>query len=604
MTRINDMTLAGIRARYAAGTTPAELMAELRLEAERLAEHTIFIHLISADELQPWIDRLATLSPEDSPLWGVPFVLKDNIDLAGIPTTAACEAFSHVPQESAFVVQQLLAAGALPLGKANLDQFATGLNGTRSPWGPCRNSFDKSLVSGGSSAGSAVAVALGLASFSLGTDTAGSGRIPAGLNNLIGVKPTRGLISATGVVPACRSLDCVSIFALHADDANAVLAVAEGQDDADSYSRQNPHDNRSQQYGCYSEPLTLGIIAESQLKFFGDEDYKAAYHATLAALREQGVQFREIDYGPFDEVALLLYEGPWVSERYLATQPLIDESPESLFPVVRDIIEPGGKPLATDLFRAQYRLEELRKRCQVQMRGIDALLTPTAGRFYSIDEMLQEPIRCNSELGYYMNFMNLLDMAAVAVPASFSALQRPFGITISSAAFTDRHLLSIANRIQQWLPLPLATGSESPPALSTRAVGRTDWIPIAVCGAHLQGMPLNAQLGDRGAQLLQTTRTSDDYRLFALDEASPQRPALIKVAEGGVSIEVEVWNLPSSQLGGFLRGIAAPLGLGTVTLASGQQVHGFIAQSGAEVGAEDISAFGGWRAYVQAGSSR
>ncbi len=598
-----DMTLAGVRQNYASGMTPAELMALLRQRAESLSEHNMFIHLLTTDELQPWLDALQTKDPRSSPLWGVPFVLKDNIDLAGIPTTAACEAFAYTPSESAFVVQQLLEAGALPVGKANLDQFATGLNGTRSPWGACRNSVDKSLVSGGSSAGSAVTVGLGLASFSLGTDTAGSGRIPAGFNNLVGVKPTRGLLSATGVVPACRSLDCVSIFALQADDANAVLAVAEGFDAGDGYSRSNPFDNRSHAYGFFAAPLTLGIIPESQLKFFGDADYEQAYHRTLALLRDEGIQLREIDYAPFDEVARLLYEGPWVAERYVATLPLIEEQPEALFPVVRDIIAPGSKPAAADLFRAEYRLHELRLRCAAQLTGLDALLTPTAGRLFTIEEMLEEPIRRNSELGYYMNFMNLLDMAAVAVPTVFTEKGRPFGITLGSAAFTDRRLLSIANRIQQMVSLPLgATNVDSGP-LTMRSVDRTDYMELAVCGAHLQGMPLNWQLTERGAERVENTATSAEYRLFALQEKSPQRPALVRVDEGGAAIEVEVWRLPASEVGSFLKGIAAPLGLGTVTLRCGRQVCGFIAEAvaGGEDSA-DITHFGGWRAYQQARS--
>lgn len=603
MTTIVDMTLAGVRQQYASGTIPAELMAGLRQRADSLREHNMFIHLLTADELQPWIDALQKRDPTDSPLWGVPFVLKDNIDLAGIPTTAACEAFAYTPSRSAFVVQQLLDAGALPLGKANLDQFATGLNGTRSPWGACRNSVDKSLISGGSSAGSAVSVALGLATFSLGTDTAGSGRVPAGFNNLVGVKPTRGLLSATGVVPACRSLDCVSIFALQADDANTVLAVAEGFDDADGYSRSNPFDNRSHAYGFFAAPLTLGIIPESQLKFFGDDDYEQAYRGTLDVLRERRVQLREIDYAPFDEVARLLYEGPWVAERYVATHPLIEEQPEAVFPVVRDIIAAGGKPTAAELFRAQYRLHDLKRRCASQLSGLDALLTPTAGRLFTIEEMLEEPIRRNSELGYYMSFMNLLDMAAVAVPTAFTGKGRPFGVTLGAAAFTDRRLLSIANRIQQMAPLPLAaTGIEAVP-LTMRSVERTDFMEVALCGAHMQGMPLNRQLTERGGELVECTATSAEYRLLALQEKSPQRPALIRVSEGGAAIDVEVWRIPTVQVGSFLQGIAAPLGLGSVTLRCGRCVCGFIAE--ATVGGDnstDITHFGGWRAYQLAQS--
>ena len=416
-----NMTLAGVKACYASGLTPAQLMKEIRDKANKLDSYNIFIHLLSEDELAPYLEQLADMPPESTPLWGVPFVIKDNMDLAGIATTAACEDYSYVADSTAFVVQRLIDKGALPVGKANLDQFATGLNGTRSPWGACRNSFDPSLVSGGSSSGSAVSVAMGLATFSLGTDTAGSGRIPACFNNLVGVKPSRGLLSATGVVPACRSLDCVSIFALHCDDANVVLGAAEGFDQADGYSRSNPYDNCSHDYGRFDKALRLGVVASEQLKFFDDIAYQSAYEKTIETLQAAGVELIEIDYTPFDEVARLLYEGPWVSERYVATQPLIDNDPDALFPVVRDIIAGGATPTAAQLFKAQYRLQDLKQSCSEVLNTVDALLTPTAGKLFSIEQMLAEPVKRNSELGYYMNFVNLLDMAAVAVPSAFTS---------------------------------------------------------------------------------------------------------------------------------------------------------------------------------------
>jgi len=593
------MSLAGIRAQYATGMTPQQLITELRERALGFSEHNVFIHLLSDAELAPWIDALMKMDPASTALWGVPFVLKDNIDLAGIPTTAACEAFAYTPSKTAFVAQQFIDSGALPLGKANLDQFATGLNGTRSPWGPCGNSFDKQLISGGSSAGSAVAVALGLASFSLGTDTAGSGRVPAGFNNLVGVKPTRGLLSANGVVPACRSLDCVSIFALHCDDANKILSIAEGYDASDGYSRQNPCANKDGNYGYFDGRLTLGVIPPEQLKFFGDEAYESAYKATTELLIKQGIDLVDIDYAPFDEVARLLYEGPWVVERYIATLPLIEEQPDAMFPVVRDIIAPGAQPSAVDLFRAQYRLNELMSPCSAQLRRVDALLTPTAGRLFSHAEMFEEPVKRNSELGYYMNFVNLLDMAAIAVPAAFTSKGLPFGITLSAPAFTDRRLLSIANRLQQIFALTIGITEQPLPQLSSKPVGRTDWMELVVCGAHMQGMPLNTQLTARGAYLLEKTTTANHYHLFALQEQPTQRPALVRSLDSGAAIDVEVWRLPSAELGGFIAGIAAPLGLGKVTLADGRSVCGFIAEACAVDMASDVTRFGGWRAYLE-----
>jgi len=335
MTYPHSMSIQALRAAYASGElSPRQVLETIHQRAKAHRDHNIWIHMLSDDELSPLLDALSDKDPETSPLWGIPFAVKDNIDLAGIRTTAGCEAFAYQPDSSAFVVQKLLDAGAIPVGKTNLDQFATGLNGTRSPWGPCKNAFDPEYISGGSSSGSAVAVALGLASFSLGTDTAGSGRVPACFNNLVGLKPSRGMLSATGMVPACRSLDCMTVFAYNADDAHAILAVAEGFDTQDAYSRDNPFPNQARHYGTHSGPLKIGTIPASQLKFFGDDAYAQAYAHTLTQLQKLPVELVEIDYQPFDEAARLLYEGPWVAERYLATQPLIDDAPEKLFPVV------------------------------------------------------------------------------------------------------------------------------------------------------------------------------------------------------------------------------------------------------------------------------
>lgn len=593
-----DMTLAGIKSAYTAGMTPTELMAKLRERAIAYSDHNIFIHLLSTDELEPWLQALSEKDPETSSLWGVPFVLKDNIDLAGIATTAACEAFSYVPQKTAFIAQQLIDQGALPLGKANLDQFATGLNGTRSPYGACANSFDKQLVSGGSSAGSAVAVALGLASFSLGTDTAGSGRVPACFNNLVGVKPTRGLLSASGVVPACRSLDCVSIFALHCDDANHVLSVAEGFDKFDGYSRPNQFDNRSPTYVKQQGPLTLGVLPQKDLRFFGFSDYETAYAQSIARIEQDGIKLVEIDYAPFNEVAKLLYEGPWVAERYLATLPLIKDKPDAIFPTVRDIISKGGEPLAIDAFQAQYQLQELKQQCLQQLKPMDAMLTPTAGRIFSIAEMLAEPIKRNSELGYYTNFVNLLDMAAIAVPTAFTEKALPFGITLCGPAFSDRHLLSIANRIQQTCPLTIAATQQTVPETVAISSTSTNRIELVVCGAHLKGMPLNYQLTDRGAHLVERTSTTPDYRLYALKDGRVPRPALVQSTQNGAAIEVEVWSFPARHLGSFIAAIARPLGLGKVKLADGREACGFIAEPCSIETSTEITHLGGWRSYI------
>ncbi|GAA5315494.1 MAG: allophanate hydrolase [Candidatus Pelagadaptatus aseana] len=595
-----DMTLSGLKKAYKEGTlTPAQVMAAVREKAEQYKDYNIWLYQLSVEETQPYLDALAEKDPSSSPLWGVPFAIKDNIDLAGIPTTAGCEEFAYTPTESAQVVQQLIDAGAIPVGKTNLDQFATGLNGTRSFAGACQNSFNPEYVSGGSSSGSAVSVALGLASFSLGTDTAGSGRVPACFNNLVGVKPSIGLLSASGMVPACRSLDCISIFAYNSDDANTILDCAEGFDIRDGYSRHNPFSNQARQYGLRQGPLKVGVIPQQQLQFFGCDDYQKSYQRTLTQLADQGFEFVEIDYAPFDEAAKLLYEGPWVSERYIAAQPLIDDNPEAIFPVVRDIIAPGGKPPATDLFKAQYRLNDLKQLCLDQLKQFDCLLTPTAGRHFTIAEMLEEPILRNSQLGYYTNFMNLLDMAAVSVPTDFTDNGMPFGITLVGNHFSDRALLSIANRIQQSIGMTVAALDYPQPPLADNPVIDTACIDVLVCGAHLDGLPLNWQLRERGAVLKETTTTTPDYKMYALAGGPPFRPGLVYSEGEGAAIDVEIWSVPADQFGSFVAGIPAPLGIGKVKVSDGRMVTGFICEPYGVEGAEDVTHFGGWRAYMK-----
>lgn len=628
---MRDLGVGTLRAAYADGSlTPAALFSELRERSASLAAHNVFITLFDEETLRPWLAALAAKDPATHPLWAIPFALKDNIDIAGIPTTAACEAFAYTPDAHATVVARLLDAGAIPLGKTNLDQFATGLNGTRSPWGACRNSHDPDFISGGSSSGSAVAVALGLASFSLGTDTAGSGRVPAGFNDLVGLKPTCGLIPTTGVVPACRSLDCVSVFALDATDANAVLAAVEGVDGHDGYARANPAFNTAARHGRRDGPLRLAVPDGAGLAFFGDDAYEAAWRQTLATFADDAVELVEIDYAPFDEIARLLYEGPWVAERHVATEPLILERPEAMFPVVRDIIADGAMPLARDYFRAEYRLRDLAPACLAVLDEVDALLTPTAGRLFTIEEMLAEPLRRNSALGRYTNFVNLLDLAAVALPAGFTPAGLPFGVTLIGRAFADRALLSIASRFETTLANDLAARVR-PDTMCTSpelaAVGDARRVELLVCGAHMSGMALEPELSGRGARLIGGVRTAPCYRLYALAGEGSARPGLRYVGRGGdvsaasgkagegsaegdagsgpagpgASIEAELWSVPSEALGDFVAGIPAPLGIGRVTLESGREVTGFICEERGFAGAMDITGYGGWRGWRERG---
>ena len=601
------LSIASLRAAYANGAcTPLDVV-EAVIAATASDPHHAWIHRIDADALRERARELQARGPQGLALYGVPFAVKDNIDVAGIATTAGCPDYAYVPQHNAFVVQRLVDAGAIVVGKANLDQFATGLNGTRSPYGACLNAFDPARISGGSSSGSAVAVALGQVSFALGTDTAGSGRVPAAFNHLIGLKPTCGLLSTRGVVPACRSLDTPSIFALTADDAARVFSVARAFDPEDAYSRpQEPH---GVDFGRAQRPR-LGVPRAGQLRFF-QPGYDQAFVAAIDHARSLGAEIVEIDFDPFLEAARLLYEGPWVAERYQAIREFIDRQPESVFPVTRDITLGGARPLAADAFAAMYRLKALQRRSAATWRAVDALLLPTAPSHPSIAVMLHEPVLRNSELGLYTNFMNLLDCAGVAVPAGFLPDGLPFGVTLAAPAHQDAPLLALARRWQDGLEGRAATlgatGRTAARGEPFAAGSPPDRVEVAVCGAHLQGQPLNRQLTERGARLLAITRTAAVYRLYALADAGNgvRRPGLARVAEGeqGAAIEVEVWEMPAAHFGSFVAGIPAPLGIGRTLLADGRLVPGFICEAAGLVGARDITAFGAWRAWLAATSA-
>ncbi len=603
--------LASLRCAYRQGLRLRDVISEAARRCASDAHHA-FIHRLSEAELEPHLARLEGLDASSLPLYGVPFVIKDNIDLAGVPTTAACPEFAHTPNASAFVVQRLLDAGAIPMGKANLDQFATGLNGTRSPYGACANAFDADFISGGSSSGSAVAVAKGWVSFSLGTDTAGSGRVPAAFNNLIGLKPTCGLLSTTGVVPACRSLDTVNIFALHAGDAHDVLQVAAGFDNNDAFSRPAaPHG-----VDFSGGPFRFGVPRDQDLAFFGNDAARKLFDATVQRAIALGGTPVEVDFSPFLETARLLYEGPWVAERYQAIRDFIDEQPEAVFPPVRSIIEAGQGKSAADLFTAQHRLKALKRVCDQVWQNVDCLLTPTAGTIYRIAEMQADPIRLNSHLGHYTNHMNLLDYAAVAVPAGFladgDAAGLPWGVTLAAPAHKDITLLRLADRFQRSLSVEVggytlgATTTSladvdkmgEPVGLLTDNPARSGTIPVAVCGAHLSGLPLNPQLTSRGARLLCAIDSAPRYKLFALPGGPVARPGMVRVPEGGQAIPLEVWEVPGEHFGSFVAGIPAPLGIGKVELADGRVVPGFICEGIGTEGATDITHFGGWRAYL------
>jgi len=574
------LTIAGLREDYRSGRKAPAAVIEA-IFARIRAEGRSPVWLSLADEGEA-VARARTIDLS-LPLAGVPFAVKDNIDVEGMPTTAGCPSFGYDPARSATVVTRLLAAGAILIGKTNMDQFATGLVGTRSPHGVCSSVFDPRYISGGSSSGSAVAVAKGLCVFSLGTDTAGSGRVPAAFNNLVGLKPSRGLLSTAGVVPACRSLDCVSILTATAGDAETVWRVARGVDAEDPYSRAFAPALGAAPW--LSGSFRFGMPRETDLEFFGDVDTPDLYRKAAEGLEALGGAATRIDFTPFREAAALLYSGPWVAERFAAVGDFLLRDPEGVDTVVRQIIMSGAKYSAADAYRAAYRLEELKQDAATEWAGMDVLLLPTAATIYTKAAVEADPIRLNANLGYYTNFVNLMDLAAVAVPAGFRSDGLPFGVSIIGPAFSDLALTALAGRFLHEIP-------------ATRKVF-PGCIPVGVVGAHLTGEPLNHHLMERGARLVESTRTSPDYRLFVLADSVASKPGLVREdGYDGLGIEVEVWAVPEDRFGGFVAAVPPPLAIGNVRLSSGEWVKGFVCEPLALNGATEITQFGGWRSYL------
>jgi allophanate hydrolase len=589
-------TIAAIVAAHRAGTvSPAQTIARTY---QRIRDHNdpaIFISLRDEKDAVAEAEALTRKDATRLPLYGVPFAVKDNIDALGLPTTAACPAFSYSPTQDATVVAKLRAAGAVLIGKTNLDQFATGLVGVRSPYGIPTNPIRADLIPGGSSSGSAVAVSSGLVPLALGTDTAGSGRVPAMLNNIVGLKPSLGLISTAGLVPACRTLDCISILSLTVDDAMTALEVVAGADGADPFSRNRPLAAMT----AFPANLRLGVPRNGQLIFFGDKASEAAYGDALKRWTALGATLVEFDLEPFYETARLLYEGPWVAERYLVIRDLLASSPDSIHPVTREITAAGARLTAADTFAALYRLQALRRIAERAFAHLDAVVLPTAPTAYSTAQVLANPIELNSRLGTYTNFVNLLDLCGLALPAAMRPDGIPFGITLLAPAGKDAMLASIGRVFHADTKLTLGARGLSQPALATVPASAGDGeIAIAVVGAHLSGMALNGELKELGGRLLETTATAPDYKLYALD-TTPAKPGMLRVDAGtGASIALEVWALSAAAFGKFVAAIPPPLSIGTVRLADGRGVKGFIVEPADISGARDISSFGGWRAYV------
>ena len=594
---IKSFDLVSLRQAYRSGElAPISVARELVARLARHRDNPIWISLVPEAELLARAERLSrdAAARERLPLYGVPFAVKDNIDVAGMATTAACREFAYPAAHTATAVERLLDAGAMLVGKTNLDQFATGLVGTRSPYGAVRNAFDPAYISGGSSSGSAVAVALGLVSFALGSDTAGSGRVPAGFNNIVGLKPTRGLVSTAGAVPACRSLDCLSVFALTCGDARAVFEVLDARDAGDAFAR----DERTPVWKP-AGAFRFGVPGDGGRQFFGDADYARLFATAIARLRNLGGTPVEIDLAPFLAAAELLYGGPWIAERYAALRSFFDARSEAILPITREVIGAAKRYSAADAFDAAYRLAALRQRTRGVWEAVDTLLVPTAGTIYRIAEVEADPIRLNTNLGHYTNFVNLLDLAAIAVPSGFRSDGLPFGVTLIAPALHDRWLTLLGERFHRASGTRLGASDAPLPASSQQGPAAAHAVSVAVVGAHLSGQPLNHQLTGRGATLERTCRTAPAYRLYALPGTEPPKPGLVRTGSG-VPIEVEVWEMPTERYGSFVAGIPAPLGIGTLELEDGTRVQGFVCEHHAARDALDISEYGGWRAYLAA----
>src|SRR5713101_6041627 len=575
--------------------SPAQTVAR---SFQRIRDHNdpaIFISLRDEKEALAEVEALSARDAALLPLYGIPVAVKDNIDVTGLPTTAGCPAFSYLPSHDATAVARLRAAGAIIIGKTNLDQFATGLVGVRSPYGIPQNALRSDMIPGGSSSRSAVAVAAGLVPLALGTDTAGSGRVPAMLNNIVGLKPSLGLVSTAGLVPACRTLDCVSVFSLTVDDAMTALIAMAGPDGADPFSR-----NRTMAaMTAFPKLLRLGVPRNGQLIFFGDKASEKAYGDALKRWTALGADLVEFDLEPLYETARLLYEGPWVAERYLVIRNLLASSPDAIHPVTREITAAGARLTAAETFSALYRLQALRKIAERAFANMDAIVLPTAPTAYTTAQVLANPVELNSRLGTYTNFVNLLDLCGLALPASIRPDGIPFGITLLAPAGRDAQLAGIGRVFHADTALKMgAKGLPQPPLATLPQDLGGDEIAIAVVGAHLSGMALNCELKALGGRLLEAAMTAPDYRLYALP-TMPPKPGMLRVEKGaGSSIELELWALSAAAFGKFVAAIPPPLSIGTVRLADGRGVKGFIVEPADVDGARDISAFGGWRAFV------
>lgn len=562
----------------------ASELVDLRRRAAEQTHPGLWITVVSEEDLKRQLASLEVRRKRGDPLplSGVPFAVKDNIDAAGLPTTAACPAYSYVPAESAPVVQRLLDAGAVLMGKTNLDQFASGLCGDRTPYGVCRNAFAEERIAGGSSSGSAAAVARGLVSFALGTDTAGSGRVPAACNNIVGLKPTVGRLSNRGMVPACRSLDCVSILALSAADAWRVLNV---MSDAPVPA-------------AAPGPKAFAVPAAEHLRFYGDEGQAQGFRQTLADLENLGWHRQEIDFGPFAEVGGLLYDGPWLAERLAGIADFVGRHAEKMHPVTRAILTSGDRFRAVEFFRATARLAELRPVCLRTFETSAFLIVPGVPTIPTVDEVVADSVGWSKRFGYYTNFANLLGLAAVTVPTGFTPAGLPVGMTVLGPGGSEEALCRFADAWQRQRDLELGkTGTRLRAPAGWSSAPAKEMVRVSVAGAHLRGEPLHPALLQFGAQFVRAARTAPGYRFLAFMDLKPPRPGLLRDATATGGVAVELYDMPMEGFGRLVASVAPPLSIGTVELDDGSKVKGFLCESAAAPQARDITADGGWIAF-------
>lgn len=593
MTSALSFDFASLREAYGNGLSPCDVVEEIYRRIEAVDDPGIFISLRRQEAVLREAERLGP-PDADRALWGLPFCVKDNIDVGAMVTSAGCPAFAYEAAADARCVALLKAAGALLIGKTNLDQFATGLVGVRTPYPVPLNAIDPKIVPGGSSSGSAVAVAHGLVAFALGTDTAGSGRVPAALNDIVGLKPSLGAISSTGVVPACRTLDTVSVFAATVEDAYAATRVMAAYDHKDAYAR----DVRFAPIGSPPPRFKVAVPSLETRRHAGDACQPAMFDDAIAALESLGGQAIEIDFEPFHAIAELLYAGSWVAERHTVIAELMADDLEAIHPATRAVVEKAEGLSATDAFRDIYRLAELRRQVEPLLAQADILCVPTIPRFVTVAEVEDDPLGPNTELGTYTNFVNLLDLCGLALPTAPRSDGRPGSVTLLAQMGRDGLLASIGRALQRAITPKRGVIPDDAPAQDARGpFVADDEIELAVVGAHMSGLPLNGDLVRLGARFLRTASTSPDYRLYALAGGAPARPGLIR-SEQGATIAMETWALPAAQFGAFLTTVPQPLGIGTVTLDTGETVKGFICEIAGLEGATDITDCGGWRSYL------